>query len=151
MSDIKVIEPYHFGRPREHNLDDWAQKLVTWVHDAESVNLNAFCASYGIPPSYLSRWSKENETFCQAYEHAKAYLATRRERKLTANELHVKAYDLNATTYDYFLREERRNQAEFEAKLKADDSAKVDEQHAKKADAILAQLSDMQSKIDRNK
>ena len=78
-----------------------------------------FCAYYDpiIPPSKLSQWSLECDEFRQAYESAKMFLGFRREEMLSQETLHVKAYDLNATTYDYFLDEKKEKTARFVADL----------------------------------
>jgi hypothetical protein len=106
------------GRPREHDRDAIALALVQWAKQPDSINLNKFCALNEIPPSYLSMWSKDCNKFHEAYELAKTFIAYRREEMLNVEMLHVKAYDLNATTYDYFLKEEKRRQAEFESNLR---------------------------------
>ncbi len=109
------------GRPQEYDKNEIANKLINWSKKDDSINLNKFCALNSIPPSYLSVWAKESETFSQAYELAKSHLGYRREEMLTMETLHVKAYDLNAATYDYFLKEEKRKQAEFESSLRKDE------------------------------
>ena len=45
-------------------------------------------------------------------------LGHRREKLLSENKLHVKAYDLNAKTYDAFLKAESREEKAFDADLK---------------------------------
>jgi hypothetical protein len=106
------------GRPKEYDRDAIALALIEWAKQPDSINLNKFCALNGLPPSYLTVWSKDSDNFSHAYEYAKTFIAFRREEMLTADQLHVKAYDLNATTYDYFLKEEKRKQAEFESNLR---------------------------------
>lgn len=97
--------------------------LIAWSKKPDSINLCGFCAENDLPPSMLIAWSKETKDFTESYELAKANLGSRREKMLNAETLHVKAYDLNAANYDVFLREERRVQAEFEAKLKKEEEA----------------------------
>ena len=108
-------------RPREHDRDKIAQDLVKWAQKDDSINLNHFCALNLLAPSKISQWAKEDESFRQAYETAKAFLGYRREMLLNKEMLHVKAYDLNATTYDHFLKEERRDQSSFESNLKKEE------------------------------
>jgi hypothetical protein len=132
--------PYTIGRPREYNLEEIAKKLVEWAQKEDSVNLNGFCADNGYVPSYITRWARENETFCAAYEYSKACLGKRRERKLSNNELHVKAYDLNATVYDHFLKDEKRLNAEFEAKLKVQTDIAVNDAISQKYDQFMDML-----------
>lgn len=143
----------NIGRPREHNREQIAIDMIEWARKEDSLNLNKFCALYNppIPPSKITNWAKEEEVFRQAYESTKAFIGFRREEKLNANELHVKAYDLNATTYDYFLKDERRQQAEFEAALKSDENQKVDDKIENGYKTIMNQLGRLQSsdlKID---
>jgi hypothetical protein len=118
---------YVVGRPKEYDRIQVAQALVDWASKKDSLNLNKFCAEQGIPPQKLSLWAQENEHFREAYNYAKAFIGARREEKLSTNELHVKAYDLNASTYDFFLKEEKRLQAEFESKLKSKENESLGE------------------------
>lgn len=105
------------GRPREHDRDKIADELVEWAQLDSSTNLNGFCATRFLAPSKITLWAKECDRFRQAYEIAKTAVGLRREQKLSDGTLHVKAYDLNAAVYDYFLKEERREQAKFESTL----------------------------------
>ena len=104
------------GRPRDWDREKIFQDLIAWSKLPDSINLNAFCALNDLPPSYLIAWSKSPE-FSTSYEIAKANLGARRERMLNEETLHVKAYDLNATNYDAFLRDEKRAQQTFEADI----------------------------------
>ncbi len=108
-------------RPREHDRDQIAIDIVEWAKRPDSINLCKFCAYYEpiIPPSKLSIWAEECKEFRKAYESAKVFLGFRREEMLNQETLHIKAYDLNATTYDYFLKEEKIKTAERDAKIKA--------------------------------
>lgn len=134
------------GRPREHNREKIAQDLIEWAKRDSSINLNEFCCTRDPPlnPRKISEWAKEDEYFREAYESAKAFIGFRREQKLKNNELHVKAYDLNAAVYDYFLKQEKREQAEFESALKQQELAKVSEADAMKLDAFVKQVSEAQ-------
>ena len=115
------------GRLRKHDRDQIARDLIEWAQKDDSINFCGFCAEQMIIPQKISEWAKEEETFREAYEYARACLASRREKKLNKNELHVKAYDLNAKTYDQFLKWESREESKFEAdvKSKADESAQM--------------------------
>ncbi len=103
------------GRP-PRDLIKLANDLIKWSLLHDSINLNGFCGQQNLAPSVFSRYARENEDFCLAYEEAKANLADRREKMLNAEMLHVKAYDLNACVYDHFLKEERREQAKEASK-----------------------------------
>lgn len=150
--------PSHFGRPREHNREKIAQDLIEWAKKDDSLNLNKFCAYYEpiIPPSKITLWAKEDDNFREAYESAKSFIGFRREEKLNKQELHVKAYDLNATTYDYFLKEERMQQAKYESLLKSQEQMTMNEADTKKLDAFVNQVRDAQAlsstrKMDESK
>ncbi len=108
------------GRPREHDRDAIAQEMIEWAKDEESINLNGFCCSREPPlsPSMVLLWSKECPEFRRAYETTKAFIGHRREQRLNSGKLHVKAFDLNATVYDLFTKEDRRESAEFESELR---------------------------------
>lgn len=133
------------GRLREHNREQIAQELIEWAKKDDSINLNKFCALRLLAPSKISQWAKEDEFFRQAYETAKAYIGYRREEKLNSDELHVKAYDLNATVYDHFLKEERQNQAKYEADLKAQEQLPYSQDQVEKVDALMDLLAKTQS------
>jgi hypothetical protein len=117
------------GRPPHHNQEAIAKDLVEWSKLDTSTNLNGFCGSRGLAPSYITRWARENPQFCLAYEEAKANIGQRREERLSAGTLHVKAYDLNANVYDHFRKDEMQQQQRFEMGLdkeKTEHKAKVD-------------------------
>lgn len=107
------------GRPKEYDRERVSKALLEWAKKPDSINLCKFCAYHDpiIPPSYLSIWANEDDEFSKAYEAAKMFLGFRREEMLSAETLHVKAYDLNATTYDYFLDEKKEKTAKFAADL----------------------------------
>jgi hypothetical protein len=123
------------GRPREHNREQIAIELIEWAKQPDSINLNKFCCTREPPmvPSQISIWASECKEFLKAYESAKAFIGARREEKLSRNELHTKAYDLNACTYDFFLKEEKRKQAQFESNIDLEKDIKKMEHAAKLA------------------
>lgn len=131
------------GRPREHDRDQIADDLVEWAKLPDSINLNGFCCSREPPlnPRRLADWSKECTRFRGAYETAKAFLGNRREIMLNMETLHVKAYDLNAKTYDFFLNEQAQKNSEFEAALAQKTAPSYTEEELSKLDSVLEQLS----------
>lgn len=135
------------GRPREHDRAKIAHDIIQWAKRDDSINVNKFCALYDppFPTSKLSQWSKEDDEFRQSYEICKAHLAYRREEKLNANELHVKAFDLTAAAYDFVIREAREAHAEFEASLKSQIDVNVDEKIIENFDKTMKQLEMLQS------
>lgn len=137
------------GRPREHDRDQVGSDLVEWAKLDDSLNLNKFCAIKEIPPSNLSIWANQCDNFRKAYELAKCFIGYRREIKLTNNELHVKAYDLNASTYDYFLKEERRQQARFESELRNQENKPISTESLENLKLLHNQLESLRS--DSNK
>jgi hypothetical protein len=133
------------ARPREHDRDQIADELIKWAEKDDSINLNKFCAINALPPSKLSQWAKEEDAFRQSYELAKAHLAARREQWLGFGALHVKAYDICAPAYDYFLKEEKRAQAEYESELKSRTEISVTDEIKEMFSATMNQLSSLQS------
>lgn len=136
------------GRPRIHDKDAIAKALLEWAAKEDSINLNGFCVSLDppIPPQYITRFADECEGFREAYNTAKAWLGERRERKLKNGELHVKAYDLNAAVYDYYLKKEKREDREHEAKTRRENEH-YDPELAKQAMSMMNQLRDAQDEI----
>lgn len=135
------------ARPREHDRDKIAQDLVEWAKQDGSINLNAFCCSREPPlaPSKITEFARECDKFRLAYEEAKAYLGARREQMLTNGTLHVKAYDLNANTYDYFLKQERREQAKFEADLSKETAKQVSKEDLSRFEGFMRAFGIIQS------
>lgn len=134
------------GRPREFDRKKVAQSLIEWAKKPDSINLCKFCALHDpiIPPSTLLRWVKEDDDFRQTYEAAKLFLGFRREEMLNSESLHVKAYDLNATNYDLFMRDEKRQQAEFESSLKQKENQAVAKEDVERAQALIQHLDNLQ-------
>ena len=141
------------GRPRKHDREKIAEDLIEWAEEETSINLNKFCAINKLPPSKLSLFAKENDDFRQSLEVAKAFLAYRREEYLTDGMLHVKGYDVSVAAYDYFVREERREQAQFEAGIKKQNDINVSDDIKGMFEDTMNQLSSLQSerKIADNK
>lgn len=145
------------GRPREHDRDAIMEELVEWAKLPNSLNLNGFCCSREPPldPSKITHWAKECPRFRQAYSTAKAFIAQKREQNLALGNLHVKAYDLNAAVYDHFLKDERREQAEYEASIKKQlieweaklksENGSVDPNTVDQFMSLMNQLSSLQS------
>lgn len=110
------------GRPREHNREDIALELIEWAKREDSINFNKFCCTREppIPATKLLLWAKEDDNFRMAYETAKAFLGFRREEWLSKEQLHVKAYDLNATVYDLIAKDEKIENMKMASDLSKD-------------------------------
>ena len=115
------------GRPREYDLEKVAAQLLEWAAKDDSINLNKFCALNGINPNTMLRWKDEDSEFRGAYEKAKSFLGFRREEQLSKGKLHVKAYDLNATVYDAFGREEKLAMSKIDADNRKQEDTKPQE------------------------
>lgn len=137
------------GRPRTHDRQQIAKDLIDWAKKDGSINLCKFCAHYDppIPPQKMTQFANESVEFREAYESAKMFIGARREEMLNDNRLHVKAYDLNATTYDYFLKHERRQQAEFEAMLKSQENQGYNPDDVARLKVLMDQVSSLQSSL----
>jgi hypothetical protein len=118
------------GRPDERDRKEIADKLLEWAHLETSTNLNGFTSYIQpmLPPSKIAMYAREDEYFRIAYETAKAIVGQRREDRLATGQLHVKAYDLNASVYDYYQKQEKREDAEHASKLKAKENSFTEEQ-----------------------
>lgn len=137
------IKNISVGRPRKWDRRELARKMLEWAIKDDSLNLNGFCASLILDPTMVTRYAREDEEFRLAYDATKAIIGKRREEKLTRGELHVKAYDLNATVYDRFLKEERQDQMRYEASLKTEISS--DPQSENAIERLMNFLRDSQS------
>lgn len=139
------------GRPREHDRDAIAQELIEWAKLPDSLNMCGFCCTREPPlaPSKITDWSRECPKFRVAYDIAKSFIGTRRETKLSKGELHVKAYDLNAATYDFFLKEERRAQLEFENSLKIEEQKAYTEEEEQKANLLINEIKGVRQALNK--
>ena len=137
------------GRPKEYDLKKLGRDIIAWCQKEDSWNLCGFCADYLIPASMIIAWSKKDEEFSQSYEIAKLILARRRERDLSRGKLHVKAYDLNATCYDKFLKDERTDLMRIEHALMKDAACALAEGDQKKYDDIQEMLRGIQEQFKR--
>jgi|SRR5579872_5718 len=132
------------GRPREYDLKKVAADLLEWAQKDDSWNLCGFSADFLISPSLVLGWSKKDPDFCLAYELAKAMLGRRRERDVSKGKLHVKAYDLNATCYDRYLKDEKMDFLKLEASLKAQEQQALSEGDLQKYNQIQKMLAELQ-------
>lgn len=128
------------GRLREHDRNQIALDMVEWAQKDDSLNLNGFCALKLIAPSKISQWAREEEFFRLSFEITKSILAERREKRLSEDKLHVKAYDLNACNYDHFLKESKMEMAKFEAMLKIENLDSQSPEVLEKFTMLMAQM-----------
>ena len=114
------------GRPVTHDKDVLADKLVEWAQKEDSINLNAFCCSLRplISPQRLCDFVLAHERLGEAMKIAKSFIAARRELRLNEGKLHVRAYDFNAAVYDYYVKQERREDKEHEIEMKSKNNIK---------------------------
>lgn len=136
------------GRPRERDREKIAKDLIEWAKLDDSINVNKFCALHVDPPlavQKLSQWSEEDDSFREAYETAKTFLAFRREEFVSADLLHVKPYDLCAGAYDGVIHSYRRKEAKFDSNLKKEETKEYSEADKAKIDTIFDQLSSLRS------
>jgi len=135
------------ARPREHDREKIAEDLIDWAKKEDSINLNKFCCTREPPiaPSKISIWASECDKFRKAYEQSKAYIGARREEMLTKGTLHVKAYDLNANTYDYFLKQERREQAKFDSDLSKEVAKQISKEDMSRFEQFIQSFQALQS------
>lgn len=134
------------GRPPIFDKLVIARELVEWAKKDDSINLNAFCCWHEPPiaPNYLSQWSKEQtlegELISQAMYIAKSFLACRREAWVGSDKLNQKAFDRNATVYDLFLKQEERDQLEFESSLKSKELNTTSQADLDRFESVMGQL-----------
>lgn len=132
------------GRPREYDLKKVAKDLIEWAQKDDSWNLCGFSADFLIPAATVLRWKDEDPDFREAFDIAKNILGKRRERDLSRGKLHVKAYDLNATCYDKYLKDERIDIMRVEAALNKDKEQALDDGNMQRYNAIQKMLFDLQ-------
>lgn len=106
------------GRPQLYDRVDIFNQLEKWLKKDDSINLLGFCVFIGISSKRLSEWALDDKDLSERLQKAKDVLGEKREKKLSDGTLHGKAYDLNASTYDYFLKQAKRDQMKFESELK---------------------------------
>lgn len=148
--DTYIIRPNEnrgkrIGRERTYDREKIAQEMIEWAQLDSSVNLNGFCAIKLIPPGTLLRWKDEEHSFRESYELVKSILGNRREKMVSDGSLHVKAFAINATNYDKFLKEETREEYKFLNDLKMQEKKSYDEEDILRAQHVLEWVSKHQS------
>lgn len=138
------------GRPPEHDREATRLKMLEWVKDESQINLLAFSEHVMIAPSVVIRMSKESEAFRQTYDLVRSIIGKRREQALATGSLHVKAYDLNAQTYDQYLKAERREDSEFESKLRTKENSSIPPQDPLISD-LLEEIKSLKKQINASK
>ncbi|HEX4374873.1 MAG TPA: hypothetical protein VHZ50_16330 [Puia sp.] len=119
------------GRPRIYDREKIFQDLLEWAKLPDSINLCKFCAINELDPDLILQWSRDEPELSRTYRTVKSFIGARREELLNKNKLHTKAYDLNATNYDFFLKDEKRQQLEYEASLKSSQDSQENTYHIK--------------------
>jgi hypothetical protein len=142
-------QPTSCGRPREHDREQIGKDLIEWSKREDSINLNAFCFENMITPEKLCLWAKDDDVFRQAFQLAKSCLGAKRERLLNTGKLHNRAYEANKSVYDYFIKKDKMEEMEYEAKLKTQSDVAVGEAFAEKHESLLQQFKSMQ--VDKKK
>lgn len=134
------------GRPQEYDRLAVAEALIDWAKKDDSININKFCAYHDpiIPSRTFLNWVQEDEVFRRAYDKAKLFLGFRREEKLNKGELHVKAYDFNATVYDQFHRAEKIALDDMESDRKVKQIAAGTEEDRQRVEAMTKQIDKAQ-------
>jgi hypothetical protein len=152
-----LVKRHPGGRPREWDRDQILRELEDWVKKDDSVNLNKFCGTREpmLDPAKLSQWAGECEEFRKSYRAAKTLLAARREEWLSSERLHQKAYHLSVNSYNYFDKEESREeyayQKEVDAKVGKDIANAANEDVKDRLDKTLGQLSSLQDSLKNAK
>ena len=134
------------GRKREHDRDQIAIDLIEWARKDSSINPNEFSAYYDPPFAVqkLSEWSHEDPLFREAYNICKSFIASRRERLTMSGEMPSHVYSLNASVYDFLIKEEKQSQARFEAELNNQQESKYGEEEIKRHEALMSQVKRLQ-------
>lgn len=135
------------GRPQEYDRVLIASKMIEWAKQDDSININKFCAYNDIPSRTMLEWVDSDTEFSRAYDKVKTFLAFRREEKLNNGELHVKAFDLNATVYDRFTRHEKIQLDDLESARKQKEAQAASKEEQDKANAVVEALSRLQAQF----
>jgi hypothetical protein len=144
------------GRPRKWDRDQILHELIEWVKLPENINLNKFCGTREpmLDPAMLSHWAAECDQFRQSYRAAKSLLAARREEWLGCERLHQKAYHLSNKSYNYFDKEEDREeftfQKELEARIGKEIGQTVNSDIVDRLDKTLSQISSLQDSVRKS-
>jgi macrodomain Ter protein organizer (MatP/YcbG family) len=137
---------------RKYDRTEICALLLEWSDKGDSINLSGFCAEYNIPPTAIDNWVKnttdEAKAISEILNIVKSKIAARRERYLNNNQIHVKCYEKNAQTYDYFMNQTYRENVEFEIKAKILQERMEDKEANIQFDALMKQLSALQSSAE---
>lgn len=140
------------GRPREHDREQLALDLIEWSTLETSLNFCAFCALKRIAPPKLADFARVDEDFREAYDIAKCMIGARRDALVNSKLMAECNYNRNSHVYDYFMRQEHRDDLEFRAKLDQETGKIIPEVIGNKFDKMIDQMSSLQetSKKARN-
>lgn len=115
------------GRPRVHNHELLAKSLDEWSRKPDSIELLDWVNENDLYPQIVSRLSKEDENFCEALKKTKSKIAARRTKLANEDIINYGIYQRYQGMYDHFLKEDERDEKEYEANLRR----KVDEHNQK--------------------
>lgn len=123
------------------------KEMISWVSQNNPTHLSEWYSIEKMIPWNMWNAMCECDEFVPYYEQALNIVA----RNARNGTLHPSIAQRFLSLYHRDLKKEEREEKEFEAKLKSEESSKVDAEHKAKADAILTQLSELQSKLASNK
>lgn len=139
------------GRPRTYDRDEVEQNLISWALREDSVSMTGFSADYLIPPSVVLKWVRADpDGFGQTYDVVRSLIAKRREHRLNNGQLHIKAYDLNASHYDRYLKDDQQADKKYEADLKGDKKDDAPQEVVNTFNALNDTLKSLQNKKTSN-
>src|SRR5271166_5965924 len=126
------------ARPREWDREALKDRLMLWAELPDSLNLNAFCCQPDIliDPTKLMLFVREDDSFRQVYNSAKAHIAVRREEANAQKELSNCAFAISHSVYDLITREEKREEMRFLKGLEKDEKTEDLQRVESKLDAL---------------
>lgn len=140
------------GKPRTYDRDDVEEKLLNWVKKEEAINMMGFSAEHLIPPSVILKWVRADpDGFGQTYDTVRSIIGMRREQRLSEGTLHTKAYDLNSSHYDRYLKEDQKEDKSFEIKSKVEAFKNVDPEDTARLTTAMSIIDQLQSLASERK
>lgn len=117
------------GRPIEYNLEEMAKELIEWSKEATSLNLIGFSSPRGFSVTRLPDYARTNPKFSEALQLAKENISQNRFDAACAEVMPEKFYSRCEGMYDPLYHRYDRKEKLFEAKIRAKEEAKHQQQN----------------------
>ncbi len=139
------------GQPRQYDLAAEAADLLKWSERDDAVELLDWVNPKEFVYSTVWKWSQADEVFGKAFNKAKERIASRITKKAYSGEFYFGVYNRHIKSYDTKLHMFERQEAEYEAKLKAQEQTATSQEDIDKLEEVLRLMRNRQSDLNTDK